>query len=198
MSISRRTAGIALIGCLALSGCAIEGLHQAPIAQYVHGVHLLQSRPAGENIPAGIRLIRRAAEKNLALAQDRLGLMYLYGSDVPANTARALKWIRRAAQRGAPAAALQLGNLYRAGVQVPHSSARAYYWYSIAAAPVVGNIHIRNSAQVHAYARRLCQQVGSSLSTAGRAQIDRRVAQWRPLPSVSYTGWVTVPAAHAR
>ena len=103
MAIFRTTVGASLFGFLALCGCAAVRPHPSPLAQYVRGLRLLRERPAGSGVPAGIRLIRQAAGENLAMAQDRIGLMYLYGLDVPANTARALRWIHRAAERGAAA-----------------------------------------------------------------------------------------------
>ena len=198
MRVVRWTVGIAVCANLTLGGCASVRPQQSARVQFMHGVRLLNERPAGANIPAGIRLIRRAARNNLAVAQDRIGLMYLQGWDVPADTARGMKWIRRAAERGAPAAELQLGNLYRAGRVVPRSWARAYYWYAIAAKPVWGDVHIRNSTQIHALARRLRRQVAVALSTHERARILRRVARWQPLPSVPYTGWVTLGPPSAR
>jgi hypothetical protein len=190
---------ITLCASLALGGCASVGTpRHSPQWQFTRGVRLLNERPAGENVPAGIRLIRRAARNNLALAQDRLGLMYLQGWDVPTDTARGMKWIRRAAERGAPAAELQLGNLYRAGRKVPRSWTRAYYWYAIAAKPVRGDVHILNSAQVRAFARRLQRQVAVSLSIHERARILRRVARWHPLRSVPYSGWVMLGSPSAR
>ncbi len=198
MRIVRRIAGIALCASFTLGGCATVRPHPSALVQYARGLRLLNERPAGANIPAGVRLIRHAARENLALAQDRIGLMYLHGWDVPADTARAMKWIRRAAERGAPAAELQLAQLYRAGREVPRSWARAYYWYSVATKPVEGDVHIRNSAQIHAFAWRLQRQVAGRLSASARARIMRRVARWHPLPSVPYTGWVNIVPPGAR
>ena len=198
MAIFRSIVGVTLFGFLALCGCASVRPHPSPSAQYVRGLRLLRERPAGSGVPAGIRLIRQAAGENLAVAQDRIGLMYLYGLDVPANTARAIRWIHRAAERGAPAAQLQLGNLYRSGRQVPQSWSRAYYWYSIAAKPVRSDVHIENSAQVHAVAGRLRWQVAHRLSASARARIERRVARWQPLPSVPYRGRIIDAGDRAR
>ena len=132
------------------------------------------------------------------MAQDRIGLMYLYGLDVPANTARAVRWIHRAAERGAPAAQVQFGNLYRSGRQVPQSWSRAYYRYSIAAKPVLSDVRIQNSVQVHAFAGQLRRQVAHRLSESARARIERRVARWQPLPSAPYSGRIINVGDRAR
>ena len=187
-----------LCATLMLGGCASLRQNPSPLVQYRHGLRLLNERPASANIAAGIRLIRRAARNNLAVAQDRIGLMYLLGWNVPADTARGMKWIRRAAERGAPAAELQLANLYCAGREVPRNWARAYYWYAIAAKPVWGDVHIQNSGHIRRLARRRRRQVAGRLSAAQRARIGRRVARWQPLPSVPYTGWVTLGTPNAR
>ena len=198
MAIFRSTVGVTPFGFLAPCGCASVRPDPSPLAQYVRGLHLLRQRPAGSGVPAGIRLIRQAAGENLAMAQDRIGLMYLYGLDVPANTARAVRWIHRAAERGAPAAQVQFGNLYRSGRQVPQSWSRAYYRYSIAAKPVLSDVRIQNSAQVHAFAGRLRRQAAHRLSASARARIEHRVARWQPLPSVPYSGWITNVGERAR
>lgn len=80
--------------------------------------------------------ILRAANQNLAMAQDFMGTIYLDGRGVPQSTAVALKWLNRAADYGAPAAQLQLGNMYAAGEVVPTDNARAYFWFSVLARPV--------------------------------------------------------------
>jgi hypothetical protein len=126
----------------------------------------------------------------LAMAQDRLGWMYLHGQSVPQDTATALEWMRRAAERGAPAAQLQLGGLYERGTKVPMDLEKACYWYSIAAKGVPSDVHITDIAAVQAVASKKAGAVARMLPPARRAAVAARVAQWQPKPSVPYVGEV--------
>jgi hypothetical protein len=188
----------------ALCGCVSVAPRPNPRFEFTHGMSMLRESPTPAERAAGIRWIRRAAHENFALAQDRLGLMYLYGDGVTQNTSRALKWIRAAAERGAPAAQLQLGSLYSAGNCVPRDDARAYYWFAIAAKPVASSVSIDNISDVWAFARTLDRSVAPALTVAERAAIDRRVGRWTPAPSVPYSGtvllsrWVCVHPRRAR
>lgn len=161
-----------------------------PMAQFVLGVRMLDRAHTSGQRAAGVAWIRRAARANLAIAQDRLGWMYLNGRGVPQDTARAVQWLRRAAERGAPAAQLQLGQLYAVGALVPVDQARAYFWYSVAAKPVRSSVTIFNIVQVRFFARRRAQALALSLTFPERVSIDRRVAAWMPLASVPYSGRV--------
>ncbi len=213
VAIPARTRSIFLAGALVagLAGCAStappagpQAFSQAlaasarqgnPRAELNYGVLLMQAAHSRRQRAAAVRWIQRAASANLASAQDRLGWLYLRGEGVRQSTVLALTWIRRAARRGAPAAQLQLGNLYSAGVLVPLDRVRAYYWYAIAARTTSPNVHIDNLAQVHAFAARKRQRLAAWLSPARRARIALRVANWRALPSVPYSGMVRLAFA---
>jgi len=153
---------------------------------------IIEQHPTTQGLAAAVIWIQRAADQNLALAQDRLGLMYLHGDGVEQNTSLGLEWIRKAAERGAPAAQMQLGNLYSNanGNLVPLDEAEAYYWYSIAAKPVTSDVHIYNIAHVRDLAHEHARAVAPTLTDVQRAAIDRRVLTWAPTPSVPYSGVV--------
>jgi hypothetical protein len=153
----------------------------------------MRASATAEGRTAGAIWVQRAADQNLAIAQARLGLMYLYGDGVRQNTSLALTWTRKAADRGAPAAQLLLGRLYSAGGNlVPLDNTEAYYWDSIAAKPVVSNVYIFNISQVRDVARKRARTVSLVLTAAQRADIDQRVAAWAPIPSVPYNGVVNI------
>jgi len=155
-------------------------------------MRIIEQHPTTQGRAAGVIWIQRAADQDLAVAQDRLGLMYLYGDGVEQNTSLGLEWIRKAAERGAPAAQMQLGNLYSNanGNLVPLDDAEAYYWYSIAAKPVTPDVHIYNIDQVRDLAQQHARAVAPTLTDAQRAAIDQRVLIWAPTPSVPYSGIV--------
>lgn len=137
--------------------------------------------------------IRRAADANLAMAQGRLGWMYLTGRAVPQDTSQALKWLQLAANRGAPAAQFQLAQVYATGTLVPVDKARAYYWYSIAAKPTRSDVTIFNIVQVRFLAQQRAQALADALSPAQRSAVGREVAAWVPTSSVPYSA--SVPLA---
>lgn len=198
-----RKAGIALLGAAALSlyGCASLAPNRNPRGEFARGMRIIQQDPTALGRAAGIIWIQRAAHQNLAVAQDRLGLMYLYGDGIRQNTSDALEWIRRAAERGAPAAQLQLASLYSAGNCVPRNRVKAYYWFSIVAKPTTSSVYIYNIAQVRDFAHSWARSVVRMLTAAQRATVEQRVAKWTPTPSVPYGGvvrmtrWVCAKAA---
>jgi TPR repeat protein len=189
-----RASSLALLAVIALSsyGCASVARREDPRLAFARGIAIIQRHGMGKAGAAGIAWIRRAAHEDLALAQDRLGLMYLYGTGVKHSTPRALEWLRRAAQRGAPAAQLQLGSLYSAGNCAPRNDLRAYYWLSIAAKPQTSSVHICNILDVRRFARGAAQGVARRLTAAQLAAVDRRVVRWTPTASVPYGGVVVL------
>lgn len=158
------------------------------MAQLILGVHIVARADTSKERTAGVEWIRHAAQANLALAQVRLGWMYLTGAVVPQSTSRALKWLRRAANRGAPAAQLALASFYSAGALVPVDKAQAYYWYLIAAKPVRSDVTIFDIKQVRWFASKRARALAPSLTAAERASVHRRVATWIPMASVPYSG----------
>lgn len=188
-----RDGKIALVAVtfMSLCGCASVALQGNPRTEFSRGLSIMRHVPTAQGRAAGFRWIRRAARGNLAVAQDRLGLMYLYGEGVKKNVPHALRWIRRAAECGAAAAQMQLGNFYASGTSVPRSDSKAYYWFRVAAKPVGSSMTIYNIAQVRAIARRRADDIAGRLTSAERAAVDQRVATWMPTPSVPYSGLVS-------
>ena len=206
MSATARVVAVILASGLvvALSGCATQPREPAPptksllasarsgnpLAEYEVGMSTLAHARSKPERLAAVAWIRKAAMDGLAMAQDRLGWMYLHGQSVPQDTATALEWMRRAAERGAPAAQLQLGGLYERGTKVPTDLEKACYWYSIAAKGVPSDVHITDIAAVQAVASKKAGAVARMLPPARRAAVAARVAQWQPKPSVPYVGEV--------
>jgi hypothetical protein len=173
----------------ALAASASQG---NPMAELSLGWRKLARARSQADRDAAVALITSAAQANLAMAQGKLGLLYLDGYGVPQDTPLALQWIRRAANRGAPAAQLQLAGIYAAGAIVPADKAQAYYWYSIAAKPVHSDVTIFNIKQVRSFARKRAQTLADSLTPTEQASVARQVAAWAPKSSVPYSGRVTM------
>ena len=57
-----------------------------------------------------VKWYRKAAEKNHAAAQQKLGICYLRGDGVKEDCAEAEKWYRKAAEQGHAVAQISLGN----------------------------------------------------------------------------------------
>jgi Sel1 repeat len=194
-------ATLGILFALILGACATAppGLNPrlSPMAEFCRGAQLLEHAHSATERAQARAWMRRAAEANLAVAQDWLGAMYLTGNGAPQDTPRALRWIRRAANCGAPAAQVQLAHLYEAGTLVAADRAEAYYWYSVAAKPVRSGVTITNIGQVRDYAHASGETLGSALTPAQRASVRRRVRAWHPTPCLPYTGTVDLGnAAH--
>lgn len=65
---------------------------------------------------------RPLAEKGLAKAQYKLGIMYEWGQGVTQRYAEAVRWYHTAAEQGYLDAQITLGNMYRAGRGLPRAT----------------------------------------------------------------------------
>ena len=86
-----------------------------------------------EEEPEAVKIVRAAAERGEAAAQNRLGDMYYNGEDVLQNYTPAAEWYRRAAEQGHAPAQFQIGNMYRVGLGVLQDAAAAAKWLRRAA-----------------------------------------------------------------
>jgi TPR repeat protein len=73
------------------------------------------------------------ARQGDAVAQLKLGIMYVKGKGVAADSAAAFGWFRMAAARGEPEAQYRLGLLYRDGLGTARDGHAALYWLEQAA-----------------------------------------------------------------
>jgi uncharacterized protein len=76
-----------------------------------------------------VKWFRKAADQDLALAQNNLGSMYREGRGVSQDYAEALRWFRKAADQGSAQAQTNLGFVYMNGLGVPQDYAKAVAWY---------------------------------------------------------------------
>ncbi|MGH8274191.1 MAG: tetratricopeptide repeat protein [Gammaproteobacteria bacterium] len=79
-------------------------------------------------------MARKAATRNVAAAENTLGVMYDNGYGVPLDYANAREWFGKAAAQGYARAQYNLGLMYSDGKGVPRNTAQALYWWKKAAA----------------------------------------------------------------
>jgi hypothetical protein len=78
-----------------------------------------------EDIPAGAKWLKQAAELGEADAQAYLGAMFAHGMGVEENIPIALRWLRKAAEQDNNIALRELGFLYDEGKGVSQSREEA-------------------------------------------------------------------------
>lgn len=92
----------------------------------------LQRLSAGRT-QEGVTLLRRSADRGLAMAQYRLAKLYERGEGVPADLTQARQWTERAAAGGNRRAMHDLGVYFARGEGAPLDEAAAFRWFRQAA-----------------------------------------------------------------
>jgi uncharacterized protein len=82
--------------------------------------------------------IAAGAARGSAVAEARMGWLYLKGRGVPQDFHLAAKWFYRAAVQGEGFAQYQLAMLYNKGQGVPRDYLLAYMWLNLSASQAVG------------------------------------------------------------
>ncbi|WP_027147423.1 MULTISPECIES: tetratricopeptide repeat protein [Methylobacter] len=96
---------------------------------------LLSMLMASINIQAAESDIQKMAEQGDALAQAKLGAMYILGrEDIERDEQKAAEWMLKAAKQGLIEAEVVMAALYDRGLGVPHNVDMATQWYEKAAA----------------------------------------------------------------
>lgn len=108
------------------------------------------------------RMLRKAADKGFAKAQNSFGLLYLNGYGVNQNYAVAMKWFRKAADQGDSDAMNNLGNMHYNGQGVDQNYDEALKWYKKSVAQgnadaqlILGNMYYNGQGVVQSYATAL-------------------------------------------
>ena len=86
-------------------------------------------RARDKNNREALDWLRRAAEAGLPVAQRNLGMAYLTGTGVEADSKEALRWLNTAADQGDPGAWSSLGYAYASGTGVERNDETAVQWY---------------------------------------------------------------------
>jgi uncharacterized protein len=87
-------------------------------AQYVVGIHYLQSGGGSEDITSGLSWIRKSANQSEPRAELQLGLAYRTGTGIEQNDAEAVRWLRFSAEQGNAEAAYNLGYIFETGLRL--------------------------------------------------------------------------------
>lgn len=103
-----------------------------PKAQFAVALQYDTGNPT--NYPEALRWFRMAAEGGYAVAEAKLGLMYLYGWAVRRDVVEAARWYKRAADQGHVAAQVQIGVMYLGGQGVPRNAEQGRRYLAKAAA----------------------------------------------------------------
>lgn len=117
---------------------SLKGLHRLAEsgdarALYNLGTLFKEGRIVDQNLPNAVAYIRKAADRDLAVAQHDLALLYLHGEGVEQDAETAATWCERAAGQGFTPAQTMLGEMYERGEGVAEDGARAAEWYTRAA-----------------------------------------------------------------
>jgi localization factor PodJL len=99
------------------------------VAQYELGLQKL----SGGRTQDGIMLLRRAADRGLAMAQYRMAKLYERGEGVPTDLNVARQWTERAAAAGNRRAMHDLGVYFARGEGAPLDEGAAFRWFRQAA-----------------------------------------------------------------
>jgi TPR repeat protein len=116
---------------------------------------------------------RRAAEKERPYAEYRIGLHYYDGRAVPQDYAQASVWITRAAEQGYGPAMMVLGGMYDSGNGVRVDPVASCFWFRAAQSRELADGDLDK-------AKALASQVCKKLPASGLAEVDARIAAWKP------------------
>lgn len=104
-----------------------------PVAINMLGTIDLRGEGVQEDIEAGIKQLRIAAESGKSYAQYNLASQYYQGKNVEQDIAEALRWFQEAAEQGLVDAQVDLDMMYYQGEGVPQDATEAARWLRKAA-----------------------------------------------------------------
>ena len=112
---------------------------------------------------------RKAADQNLAQAQDNLGVCYAHGQGVAKDAVEAVKWCRKAAEQNYAQAQYNLGACYSDGGGVLKDYVEAYKWMKLA------------STQGVAFAKRYLPIIKMEMTPEQITEAQRLVSEFKPI-----------------
>ncbi|WP_051237558.1 tetratricopeptide repeat protein [Ottowia thiooxydans] len=139
-----------------------------PQAQLAAGdAHMLGEGGIAQDRKQALVWYRKAALQGHTPAQRRLGYLYSNGEAVERDEAESLRWYLMAAELGDAQAQRVVGLIYGKEGNLHE----AYFWTSLAVRK--GNLE----------AVKAKDYIASKLSTLQKAEVQKRVAAWKPKPS---------------
>ncbi len=117
---------------------------------YFAALMLQKGQEVPQDLPQAVTWMREAANRDLAVAQWRLGEFYGKGIGLPKDPNEAASWRQRAlAADHSGGLMMEMGDLYRNGQEVPQDDKLALQWYESAAS--LGQwIGMLNAAEMYA------------------------------------------------
>ncbi len=107
---------------------------------------------------------------------SNLGYCYLYGRDIPQDTALAIAYFKIASEKGNPEAAYKLGDIYSRDTWGLEDKELSIYYYSLAVTYIIGsdwqlrdNLYYEDALQ---YYPSLCFALARELATGGELITD--------------------------
>ena len=87
------------------------------------------------SLELAFKLLKKAAEQGLVMAQADLAYTYSQGNGTEINKTLAVEWYKKSAKRGSPLSQINLADIYETGVGtvVPVNKYLAFEWYTKAA-----------------------------------------------------------------
>lgn len=143
-----------------------------PQAQFWMGWLYAQGHGVKQDWREAAKWFRLAAEQGHADAQFQLGQLHGVGKGVRQDWQESYRWLTVAAQQGQRDAQLMLGIGYLFGETIRRDVVEAAVWLQLAASRGVSA------------ARQFRDQAEKALSPGQRAEVHRRVEQWRPQPGL--------------
>lgn len=134
----------------------------------IHSVSNLQAPDMATSVDEIAQILHQAEQGN-AIAQAKLGSLYLRGKGVEQNYQQAAKWWMRSAEQGEINAQANLGIAYVTGQGVRRDYLQAYKWLALAAK---GNFPSALKAR---------DKVARYLPAVKIAEIENEIRHWRPV-----------------
>jgi WD40 repeat protein/serine/threonine protein kinase len=113
---------------LRLAGWQAAANQGSPEGQWLLGRCLELGAGIAKNEVEAVQWYRKAAERDLAIAQNNLGICYCHGQGVARDEMEAVQWLRKAADQGYAPAQYNLALCYARGKGVARDELQAIPW----------------------------------------------------------------------
>jgi len=139
-----------------------------PLALIVDAQQREKGSTNSESVAPDIANLRDQASRADAMAEYRLGRVYMKGTGVPVDYKEAAKYLYAADEQGLTEAKAVLGYLYENGKGVPRDYRRAFDYY--AAAAKQGDVTAANNlAAMYEHGRGVRKDIGKAVDWYGHA-----------------------------
>ncbi len=122
---------IGLLGCLPFTGAYAQDTEYEIIEDSVgYAISLLEGTSGSGSTQRALRILSECTEREDSKAMNALGLVYMRGLGVEADSEKAIQWLEKAGEAGYPRAYQNLGTMYKyARCGVPQDFEKAYAYF---------------------------------------------------------------------